>query len=186
MENNELLDKILKLQADNKIAFMTMDGLHSIDIVDFDNQSLEGKLYDLNRDRGTLYSMANEGKNKRWINDLAMVYFIEYWGERIEKQRQEIVNLKSEIRLKDKEIADLNSEYSNKVTELSQTIVEKDLLIDKCMAKFNEIDKVTDTSTATSVINEYKIEKQILNTNKQESRMYRMGDEHVQNISFQI
>lgn len=107
MENNELLDKILKLQADNKIAFMTMDGLHSIDIADFDNQPLEGKLYDLNRDRGTLYSMANEGKNKRWVNDLAMVYFIEYWGERIEKQRQEIVNLKSEINLAYKEVEKL-------------------------------------------------------------------------------
>lgn len=110
MENNELLDKILKLQADNKIAFMTMDGLHSIDIADFDNQPLEGKLYDLNRDRGTLYSMANEGKNKRWVNDLAMVYFIEYWGERIEKQRQEIVNLKSEINLSYKEVEKLKQQ----------------------------------------------------------------------------
>jgi len=186
MENTELLDKILKLQADNKIAFMTIDGLQYGPIEKFVEQPLEGQLYDLNRDRATLYSMANEGKNKRWINDLAMVYFIEYLNECIEKQRQEIVNLKSENRLLNKKIDDLNSEYSNKITELSQTIVEKDLLIDKCMAKFNEIDKVTDTSTATSVINDYKKEKQILNSNKKESRMYRMGDEHVQNISFQI
>ena len=59
------------------------------------------------------------------------------------------------------------------------------LLIDKCMEKFNEIDKVIDTSTATSVINDYKKEKQMIN-NKNETRMYRMGDEHVQNISYQI
>lgn len=185
MENNELLYKILKLQSDNKIAFMDMDGLHSIDITDFYNKPLDSKLYDLNRDRETLYSMANEGKNKRWVNDLAMVYFIEYLSELIEKQHQEIVNLKSDNELKDKKINDLNSEYSNKVTELSQTIVEKDLLIDKCMAKFNEIDKVIDTSTATSVINDYKKEKQMIN-NKNEGKMHRMGDEHVQNISFQI
>ena len=185
-KNNELLDEILSLRADDKIAFMTIEGLRYGPIVDFVKQPLEGQLYDVNRDKATLYAMANENKNKRWVNDLALVYLYEYANEVIEEQRKEIVNLKSEIRLKDKEIADLNSEYSNKVTELSQTIVEKDLLIDKCMAKFNEIDKVTDTSTATSVINEYKVEKQILNSNKQESRMYRMGDEHVQNISFQI
>ena len=77
MENAELLNKILKLQADNKIAFMNIDGLNSIDITDFDNQPLNDKLYNLNRDRETLYLMANEGKNKRWVNDLAMGYFIE-------------------------------------------------------------------------------------------------------------
>lgn len=185
MENAELLNKILELQADNKIAFMNIDGLNSIDIIDFNNQPLNDKLYNLNRDRETLYLMANEGKNKRWVNDLAMVYFIEYLSELIEKQRQEIVNLKSDNKLKDKKIDDLNYEYSNKITELSQKIVEKDLLIDKCMEKFNEIDKVIDTSTATSVINGYKKEKQMIN-NKNEIRMYRMGDEHVQNISFQI
>ena len=96
MENAELLNKILELQADNKIAFMNIDGLNSIDIIDFNNQPLNDKLYNLNRDRETLYLMANEGKNKRWVNDLAMVYFIEYLSELIEKQRQEIVNLKSD------------------------------------------------------------------------------------------
>ena len=35
MKNNELLNKILELQADNKIAFMNIDGLNSIDITDF-------------------------------------------------------------------------------------------------------------------------------------------------------
>lgn len=136
MENNELLDKILKLQSDNKIAFMTMDGLHSIDIADFDNQPLEGKLYDLNRDRATLYSMANEGKNKRWINDLAMVYFIEYLGECIEKQRQEIVNLKSDNKSKDKKIDALtkanedltanNVDLNIYIGELENYIAKKD------------------------------------------------------------
>lgn len=104
MDNTELLDKILKLQADNKIAFMTIDGLRYGPIEKFVEQPLEGQLYDLNRDRATLYSLANEGKNKRWVNDLAMVYFIEYLNECIEKQRQEIVNLNSEINLAYKEV----------------------------------------------------------------------------------
>ena len=101
---NELLEKILSLQADNKIAFMTIDGLQGGPIEDFVNQSIEGQLYDLNRDRATLYSMANENKNKRWVNDLAFVYLYEYTNELIEKQRQEIVNLKGELRVKSREL----------------------------------------------------------------------------------
>lgn len=177
MENNELLDKILKLQADNKIAFMTMDGLHSIDIADFDNQPLEGKLYDLNRDRGTLYSMANEGKNKRWINDLAMVYFIEYWGECIEKQRQEIVNLKSENNLLNKKIdavTKANEELVGNNTTLNLYITELEDYIAKNEIKENNI---------TTELN--NIEKhEPINANINQTR--RMGDEHVQNISFQL
>lgn len=103
-KNNELLDKILSLQADNKIAFMTIDGLQGGPIEEFVNQPLEGQLYDVNRDRATLYSMANENKNKRWINDLALVYLYEYANELIEKQRQEIVNLKGELRVKSREL----------------------------------------------------------------------------------
>ena len=103
-KNNELLDKILSLQADNKIAFMTIDGLQGGPIEDFVNQPLEGQLYDVNRDRATLYSMANENKNKRWINDLALVYLYEYANEIIEKQRQEIVNLKGELSVKSREL----------------------------------------------------------------------------------
>lgn len=177
MENNELLDKILKLQADNKISFMTIDGLHSIDIADFDNQSLDGKLYDLNRDRGTLYSMANEGKNKRWINDLAMVYFIEYWGELIEKQRQEIVNLKSDNKLKDKKIDALtkaNEDLTNHNTTLNIYITELEDYIDKNEIKENNI--TTDLKIPVhEPINAYKSFSGV-----------RMGDEHSQNISFQI
>lgn len=101
---NELLEKILSLQAESKIAFMTIDGLQGGPIEEFVNQAIEGQLYDLNRDRTTLYSMANENKNKRWINDLALVYLYEYTNEIIEKQRQEIVNLKGELRVKSREL----------------------------------------------------------------------------------
>jgi hypothetical protein len=101
---NELLEKILSLQAENKIAFMTIDGLQGGPIEDFVKQPIEGQLYDLNRDRATLYSMANENKNKRWINDLAFVYLYEYVNEIIENQRQEIVNLKGELGVKTREL----------------------------------------------------------------------------------
>ena len=107
---NELLEKILSLQTESKIAFMTIDGLQGGPIEDFVNQPIEGQLYDLNRDRATLYAMANENKNKRWINDLALVYLYEYTNEIIEKQRQEIVNLKGELRVKSRELDEAKQE----------------------------------------------------------------------------
>jgi hypothetical protein len=154
-KNNELLNEILSLQADNKIAFMTIDGLHTGPIDSFVNQPLEGQLYDVNRDRATLYSMAHENKNKRWINDLALVYLYEHANEVIENQRKEIVNLKSELRLVKK---DLENAQKSKVVEPTVT---------------------TETKTNSS---QEHITKNATVTRKN----YRMGDEHVQNISFQI
>lgn len=154
-KNNELLDEILSLRADDKIAFMTIEGLRYGPIADFVKQPLEGQLYDVNRDRATLYSMANENKNKRWVNDLALVYLYEHANEVIENQRQEIVNLKSELRLVKK---DLENAQKSKVVEPTVTTETKD--------------HSSQENITTSTIAAHK--------------NYRMGDEHVQNISFQI
>jgi hypothetical protein len=154
-KNNELLDEILSLQADNKIAFMTIDGLHSGPIDVFVNQHLEGQLYDVNRDRATLYAMANENKNKRWINDLALVYMYEYANKVIENQRKEIFNLKSELEVVKK---DLENAQKSKVVEPSVTTETK-----------NDVSPEPITTNVTVT-----------------RKNYRMGDEHVQNISFQI
>lgn len=153
-KNNELLDEILSLRADDKIAFMTIEGLRYGPIVDFVKQPLEGQLYDVNRDKATLYAMANENKNKRWVNDLALVYLYEYANEVIEEQRKEIVNLKSELRLVKK---DLENAQKSKVVEPTVTTETKD---------HSSQEPITTNTTVT--------------------RKYRMGDEHTQNISFQI
>ena len=105
--NNEILDKVLALQEDNKVAFMTIDGLKYSPIDEFVKQPLEGQLYDVNRDRATLYSMANENKNKRWINDLALVYMYEYANKTIEEQRRHITELECELDLTRKSIEKL-------------------------------------------------------------------------------
>lgn len=105
--NNEILDKVLALQADNKVAFMTVAGLKYGPIDEFVKQPLEGQLYDVNRDRATLYSMANENKNKRWINDLALVYMYEYANKTIEEQRRYITELECELDLTRKSIEKL-------------------------------------------------------------------------------
>lgn len=104
---NELLEKILSLQSEDKIAFMTIDGLQYGPIDDFVNQPFEGQLYDLNRDRASLYTMANENKNKRWVNDLALVYLLEYRCSQIRSLNADVVNLKSELNLTRKEVEKL-------------------------------------------------------------------------------
>ncbi len=104
---NELLEKILSLQSEDKIAFMTIDGLQYGPIEDFVNQPFEGQLYDLNRDRASLYAMANENKNKRWVNDLALVYLLEYRCDQIRSLTADVVNLKGELNLTQKEVEKL-------------------------------------------------------------------------------
>lgn len=123
--NNEILDKVLALQGDNKVAFMTVDGLKYSPIDEFVKQPLEGQLYDVNRDRATLYSMANENKNKRWINDLALVYMYEYANKTIEEQRRHINELECELDLTRKSIEKLK----HHIVELSTK--DEDQNVDK-------------------------------------------------------
>ena len=123
--NNEILDKVLALEADNKVAFMTVDGLKYSPFDEFVKQPLEGQLYDVNRDRATLYSMANENKNKRWINDLALVYMYEYANKTIEEQRRHITELECELDLTRKSIEKLK----HHIVELSTK--DEDQNVDK-------------------------------------------------------
>ena len=123
--NNEILDKVLALEADNKVAFMTVDGLKYSQIDEFVKQPLEGQLYDVNRDRATLYTMANENKNKRWINDLALVYMYEYANKTIEEQRRHITELECELDLTRKSIEKLK----HHIVELSTK--DEDQNVDK-------------------------------------------------------
>ena len=122
---NEILNKVLALQGDNKVAFMTVDGLKYSPIDEFVTQPLEGQLYDVNRDRATLYSMANENKNKRWINDLALVYMYEYANKTIEEQRRHITELECELDLTRKSIEKLK----HHIVELSTK--DEDQNVDK-------------------------------------------------------
>lgn len=142
-KNNELLDKVLSLQADNKIAFMTIDGLQGGPIEEFVKQPVEGQLYDVNRDRATLYSMANENKNKRWINDLALVYMYEYANATIEEQRRYITNLECELDLTRKEIEKLK----HHIVEISE---KNEQPIISTKVEEQPVNKTNDVNTLTS------------------------------------
>lgn len=141
-KNNEILDKVLSLQADNKVAFMTIDGLQYSPIDEFVNQSVEGQLYDVNRDRATLYSMANENKNKRWINDLALVYMYEYANATIEEQRRYITNLECELDLTRKEIEKLKH-HIVEITEKNEQPIISTKVEEQPVNKTNDVNTLT-------------------------------------------
>lgn len=158
MENTELLDKILELQKEGKIAFMTIDGLVSADINSIIQQPAEGLLYDLNRDTASLMSLAKEGKNKRWINDMALAHVVTKLVEKCNA------------------LSKANEELTSHNTTLNIYIAE----LEEHINKLEENTKNTDVTTELNNTPKYEP----LNTCKHESR--RMGDEHVQNISFQL
>lgn len=103
MNNLELLDKIDNLYKENKIAFMTIDGLMTANINEIINQPSEGILYDLNRDEATIRTLAESSKNVRWVNDLAFVKVFKKVFNKYLEQKEIISSLEKEIdNLKDK------------------------------------------------------------------------------------
>lgn len=158
MENTELLDKILELQKEGKIAFMTIDGLVSADINSIIQQPAEGLLYDLNRDTASLMSLAKEGKNKRWINDMALAHVV-----------TKLVEKCNALSKANEELTSHNTTLNIYIAELEEHI--------------NKLEENTANSNITTELNNTP-QYEPLNTCKHESR--RMGDEHVQNISFQL
>ena len=158
MENTELLDKILELQKEGKIAFMTIDGLVSADINSIIQQPAEGLLYDLNRDTASLMSLAKEGKNKRWINDMALAQVV-----------TKLVEKCNALSKANEELTSHNTTLNIYIAELEEHI--------------NKLEENTANSNITTELNNTP-KYEPLNACKHESR--RMGDEHVQNISFQL
>lgn len=77
MENTEILNKILELEKENEIVFMTESGLMTSSIEKIIKQPIEGLLYDLNRDKTSLMTMVNS-KSLRWVNDMALVNVLKY------------------------------------------------------------------------------------------------------------
>lgn len=153
MENIELLDKILELQKEGKIAFMTIDGLVSADINNIIQQPAEGLLYDLNRDTASLMSLAKEGKNKRWINDMAMAYVV-----------TKLVEKCNALSKANEELTGHNTTLNLYITELEDYIAKNE-------------------SNITTQLNNVEHYEPINSTIKETRRI---GDEHIQNISFQL
>lgn len=126
MENKELLELILSNEKNREITLMTAEGLMKVSINDLLNQNAEGILYDLNRDKASIMSMA-EGKSKRWVNDYATACVIEELKaqniallKKIEEQNEIIC----ELRLKNEKTSSINVEYekTDKIEETTKQL----------------------------------------------------------------
>ena len=76
MEGKELANKILEEYKKGNICYRNIEGVFSQKIEDFIKQPLEGMLYDINRDRGTVMTFLDDPK---WINDFALTVLLEYY-----------------------------------------------------------------------------------------------------------
>ena len=61
--NEEFLELIKEQEKNNKISFMTVEGLMSCDIDSFIKQDAQGILYDLNRGKEVIATNAKTAKN---------------------------------------------------------------------------------------------------------------------------
>lgn len=149
MDNNELLDIILNNQNEGKISVMTIDGLCTTNVNDIVNQPVEGLLYDLNRDKASLMSLAHESKNKRWVNDLAMAFVVEHlynqnatFNAQLDKNRIELMGWEDKYNAV---VAELN-ELKTKFVELEQShkeLKESNFVLNTYVAELEEyIDKL--------------------------------------------
>lgn len=94
MEEKTTLELVEQARKDNKVAFMTVEGLMSTTIDEILNQPVEGILYDLNRDYATIMTLAKNSKNVRWVNDLALSDLFKEVFNRYKKLEEENKALK--------------------------------------------------------------------------------------------
>lgn len=76
MELGELRAFIREKAREGKIVLMTIEGLRIVDADRFIQQDSKDILYDLDRDKATTMTLANED-DLRWINDYAVAIVIE-------------------------------------------------------------------------------------------------------------
>jgi phenolic acid decarboxylase len=99
---NEQQAETLKLIQDEEkkgnVVFQTFDGAMSCSIADIINQSADGILYDLNRDKVTTITLADtsEVMGMRWINDYAVAVTITALKEEIYRLNSAIIELNNQ------------------------------------------------------------------------------------------
>lgn len=88
MEQKELesiKDKILAEWDKGNLVFADLEGLKSIKFDDFIKQSLDGMLYDINRNLATILTFIEDPK---WVNDFALTKLLEYYYNKCKEQEK--------------------------------------------------------------------------------------------------
>lgn len=164
MNNSELLDKILENQTNGKVSIMTIEGLMIADINKFCKQGIEGILYDLNRDKASLMTLARDSKNVRWVNDLASAYVIEYLLKELENESCEKYSLQEKVNKLEKELNKYQEKISTEVN-VNKTYEPINAYVNNSLTEYDDMANLT---------------KKINTTNS------RIGIEHNNNIIFTI
>ena len=69
-------DWVLSEWDKGNLVYADIEGLKSIKFEDFIKQTLDGMLYDMNRDTATILTFLDDPK---WVNDFALTKLLEYY-----------------------------------------------------------------------------------------------------------
>jgi hypothetical protein len=81
----KLKDLILQKEKEGKVVFLTHEGPAEADLDEFIKQPIEGLLYDLNRDRGTVLAFIDDPK---FVNDFAVGLVIKRLKEHYDRHQK--------------------------------------------------------------------------------------------------
>ena len=161
MTNAQWLELINKEWNNGNIVIMTIDGTLTGNAEKFIQQPVEGILYDLNRDKATLATLAEKSKNLRFINDFAVANTIitikKYLDDAIEKTNE----LKTLLEIERNKVTELTEQLnSNKNTIEELTEENKQLKLE------NRNTKDLTESISTEEVKETVIPKYVDNDMK--------------------
>lgn len=90
MEEKSIKEYILEESNKGNIVFNTMEGICTANIKDFIHQPIEGILYDLDRDFGTILTLIDDPK---WINDYALSKVVVELKRRLDEANEKIFEM---------------------------------------------------------------------------------------------
>ena len=79
-------DWVLSEWLKGNLVYADIEGLKSIKFEEFIKQSLEGMLYDINRETATILTFLDDPK---WVNDFALTKLLEYYYNKCKEYENE-------------------------------------------------------------------------------------------------
>lgn len=87
MEEKNIKELVLEESNKGNVVFNTIEGICTAKLDDFISQPVEGILYDLNRDFGTILTQIDDPK---WINDYALSKVVVELRRRLDEKDKEL------------------------------------------------------------------------------------------------
>ena len=90
MKEKSIKDLVLEESNKGNVVFKTIEGICTAKLDDFISQPVEGILYDLHRDFGTILTQIDDIK---WVNDYALSKVVMELSRRLEEANKKIAEL---------------------------------------------------------------------------------------------